>query len=284
MSSIEVIAPGPLALLQDSGRPGYAAVGVGLSGAVDRGAYELGARMVAHSEGLAAIEITFGGFAATVKGAAIVAFTGADAEISVNGHRRPHNAVLQLDDGDVIRVGQPARGLRTYFTVRGGFDVPAVLGSRSTDTLAGLGPAQVRAGDVLPIGEFEGKFPNVDAVASAVPATGTVELTLLPGPRTEWFSDQSGISGKTWSVSSRSNRVGVRLEGDSLTRDPAYQDQELPSEAMVRGCVQVPPSGQPIIFLNDHPVTGGYPVIGVLTEADVDRAAQLQPGQAVRFR
>lgn len=284
MSAIEVIAPGPLALFQDGGRPGYAAVGAGLSGAVDRGAYELGARMVAHGEGLAAIEITFGGFAATIHGAQIVALTGADAEISVNGHRRPHNAVLQLNDGDVIRVGQPARGLRTYLTVRGGFDVPAVLGSRSTDTLAGLGPEQVRAGDVVPIGEFEGTFPNVDAVASAVPATGTVELKLLPGPRSDWFSDHAAITAQVWSVSSRSNRVGVRLEGNGLTRDTAYQDQELPSEAMVRGCVQVPPSGEPIIFLNDHPVTGGYPVIGVLTEADVDRAAQLQPGQAVRFR
>lgn len=281
MSALEIITPGPLSLTQDAGRFGYSAVGVGQSGAADRAAYELGARMVANKGGLAALELTFGGLVARIHGSALVIFTGANAQILVNGQRRPHNALLQLTDGDKIEVGQPTRGMRTYLSVRGGFDVPPVLGSCSTDTLSGIGPDPVEVGDMLAIGAEHGRFPNVDAVASALPERGDVKLAMLPGPRSDWFADLSALTATPWSVSSRSNRVGVRLEGKALNRAGAYQGKELPSEPMVRGCVQVPPSGEPIIFLNDHPVTGGYPVIGVLTESDADRAAQLQPGQTV---
>ncbi|MBA2694635.1 MAG: biotin-dependent carboxyltransferase family protein [Actinobacteria bacterium] len=282
--ALEILATGPLTLVQDLGRPGFAALGVGRSGAADRTAYRLGTRLVAHSEGRAALEVVLGGLAARIVGNLTLALTGAAAPASVDDHPVPHAAPLHLDDGQVLRLGMPSAGLRTYVSVRGGLGVPTVLGSASTDTLSGLGPDPVRAGDVLSVADYLGEFPNVDVAPVELPFGGQVVLDVLPGPRLDWFADAAMLLEQTWQVSSDSNRVGVRLEGEPLARTADHQDQELPSEGMVRGCLQVPPSGQPVLFLADHPVTGGYPVIAVVTSTDVDRAAQLQPGQEVRLR
>ncbi len=284
MSALEILETGPLALLQDAGRLGWAAIGVGRSGAADRTAYELGSRLVAHGEGLAALETVFGGVVARAHGVMTVALTGADANAQVDGQSVAHAALLELRDGQELRLGMPAAGSRTYLTVRGGWDVPAVLGSRSTDTLAGLGPQPIQAGDLLTVGDYDGPYPNLEVAPVPLPAAGRVELIVLPGPRLDWFESGKQLSDPVWTVSERSNRVGLRLHGDGLTRVPAQVDAELPSEGMVRGAIQVPPDGQPVLFMNDHPVTGGYPVIGVVSSGDVDRAAQLQPGQEVTFR
>ncbi len=286
MSGLQITGVGTQALVQDAGRIGWAGIGVGRSGAADRGAYELGSRLVAHGPGPACLEVTFGGLVATVHGALTIALTGADAHALVDGYPIAHSAPVQLLDGQELRLGMPSAGLRTYLSVRGGFDVPAVLGSRSTDTLAELGPDPISPGDLLPVNTFDGDFPNVDIAPVPLPAEGRVRLQVLPGPRRDWVADPDALSRADagWTVSERSNRVGVRLDGTPLERSAAHQDQELPSEGMVRGSIQVPPDGQPVIFLNDHPVTGGYPVVGVLTAADSDRAAQLQPGQPVELR
>ncbi|MGB5952071.1 MAG: biotin-dependent carboxyltransferase family protein [Ornithinimicrobium sp.] len=301
MSALAVTDVGPQVLVQDAGRTGLAGIGVGRSGAADRAAYTLGGRLVAHGAGRACLEVAFGGLVATVHGEATIALTGADAHATVDGHPIPHSAPLQVRDGQELRLGMPSAGVRTYLSVRGGFDVPQVLGSRSTDTLAALGPDAVSAGDVLPVADFDGPFPNVDVAPVALPATGRVTLFVLPGPRRDWFADMDSVvvggptadstqshssadGGAGWTVSERSNRVGVRLTGTALERRHEHRERELPSEGMMRGCIQVPPDGQPVIFGSDHPVTGGYPVIGVLTAAAADRAAQLQPGQQVDLR
>lgn len=284
MSALEIVQPGPQALLEDGGRPGLASIGVGRSGAADRTAYELGARLVAHDEGLACLEITFGGLVARVHGSMTVALTGADCGATLDGRPVAHAALLDLRDGQELRFGMPSAGLRTYLSVRGGWDVPPVLGSRSTDTLSGLGPARVEAGTLLKVGDYEGSYPNVDVAPVPLPTSHRVTLTVLPGSRMDWFAEPEALSDQEWTVSERSNRVGIRLTGESMRRDASRREAELPSEGMVRGCLQVPPDGQPVLFLNDHPVTGGYPVIGVVTARDMDRAAQLQAGQKVRFR
>jgi len=149
--------------------------------------------------------------------------------------------------------------------------------------LAGLGPAVVAAGDVLPAGAPTAPPPGVDLAPVADPPAGEVGVAVLPGPRDDWFGDAgwSALTGQPWQVTSESNRVGLRLAGAPLTR---LREGELPSEGMVRGALQVPPAGTPVLFLADHPVTGGYPVIGYVTDADVDRCGQLRPGQTVRFR
>ena len=282
--ALEVLATGPLTLVQDLGRPGHAAVGVGRSGAADRGAFRLGARLLAQEYGAAALEVTLGGLQVRCRGELMVALTGAEGPAQVDGHLVDHRSPLRLRDGQVLRLGPPAVGLRTYLSVRGGIDVPAVLGSRSTDTLAGLGPPPVRVGDVLPVGPPPRRFPCVDVAPTPPLADGALVLHALAGPREDWLEDLTALTGTGWTGSSRRDRVGVRLEGPPLRHAADRAGQELASEGVVRGAVQVPAGGQPVLFLADHPVTGGYPVVAVVLGADVDRAAQARPGQAVRLR
>lgn len=288
--ALEVRRPGALMLIQDGGRPGLAAIGVSRSGAADRAAYALGARLVGHEvsargAGLAALEILMGGCEVVARGDLVVALTGAPAPVSVDGVPAAGNAVLRLRDGQVLRVGAPTRGLRTYLSVRGGIDVEPVLGSRSTDTLARLGPAPVREGDVLAVGDTAGLAqPAVDAAAVAGDREATVLLEVLPGPRTDWLADPEELFATEWTVTQDSDRVGVRLQGRALARHPDVEGTELPSEGAVPGTIQVPPGGLPVVFGVDHPVTGGYPCVGVLTEESADRAAQARPGQQVRLR
>ncbi len=156
-----------------------------------------------------------------------------------------------------------------------------MLGSRSRDVLAGLGPEPLGEGDALAVGGATGPVPDVDAVAPPVRAAGGVVLRAVRGPRDGWVRDVDLLTSAWWTVTERSNRVGARLEGPALA--PAG-DEQLPSEGAWRGAVQVPPGGEPVLFLADHPVTGGYPVVAVVVDEDVDRAAQLRPGDQVRLR
>jgi biotin-dependent carboxylase-like uncharacterized protein len=286
--ALEVLAPGALVLVEDAGRPGLAASGVGRSGAADRTAHRLGARLVGHPEDRAALEVLLGGLAVRARGRLTVAVTGAPAPATVDGRPVAHATLVELPHGATLALGMPATGLRTYLTVRGGIDVPAVLGSRSADTLSGLGPPPVRVGDVLPVGEPGHRFPTVDHVARPAAHTdGLTVLEVLPGPRAAWVGGMGtglgGLLGVDRVVSGDSDRVGLRLAGTPVARLAPWRDVELPSEGMVRGAVQLPPDGEPLVFLADHPVTGGYPVVGVLTASACDRAAQLRPGDAVRL-
>jgi biotin-dependent carboxylase-like uncharacterized protein len=286
--ALDVLATGPLVLVEDTGRPGLAAVGVGRSGAADRTSHRLGARLVGHPEDRAALEVLLGGLVVRAHGRVTVVLTGAPAPATVDGRPVAHASLVELPDGATLSLGRPVTGLRTYVTVRGGIDVPPVLGSRSRDTLSGLGPPPVRVGDVLPVGAPGADFPTVDHAAHPVPVHhGPTVLEVLPGPRAAWVggwtTDLGGLLGADRVVSGDSDRVGLRLGGPVVQRVEAWQDAELPSEGMVRGAIQVPPGGEPLVFLADHPVTGGYPVVGVLTASGSDRAAQLRPGETVRL-
>jgi biotin-dependent carboxylase-like uncharacterized protein len=282
-AALEVLATGPLTLVQDLGRPGLGAVGVGRSGAADRGAFRLGARLLAQEYGAAALEVTFGGLEVRARGDLMVALTGAEGPVTVDGRCVDFRSPVQLRDGQTLRLGVPTSGLRTYLSVRGGIDVPAVLGSRATDTLAGLGPSPVRVGDLLPVGAPPQRFPCVDVAPGSPMPAETLLLHALPGPRDDWLADLADLAATAWTVSSRSDRVGIRLEGPPLEYAASRRGQELPSEGVVRGALQIPAGGQPVLFLADHPVTGGYPVAAVVVASDVDQAAQARPGQQVRF-
>ncbi|MFI7585966.1 biotin-dependent carboxyltransferase family protein [Spongisporangium articulatum] len=282
MRAIEVTATGPLTCVQDLGRAGWAHLGVPRSGAADLGALRLANRLLGNPEGAAGLEVLLGGFAATALADLLVTVTGAAVPVLVDGVEHPPGAVLTWRSGTTLRLGTATAGLRAYLAVHGGWDVPPVLGSRSTDLLSGLGPEPVRPGDVLPAGPVgtAAGWPILDAVALAAPPTGLVTLEALPGPRDDLLADGERLPGHVWRVSGRSDRVGLRLEGAPVrTRAGAH----VPSEPLVRGAVQLPPGGEPVVFLADHPVTGGYPVVAVLTEASCDRAAQLRPGQPVRL-
>jgi biotin-dependent carboxylase-like uncharacterized protein len=278
--AFEVLAVGPSALVQDLGRPGHGASGVGRSGAADRASLTLANRLVANDEGAAAVEVLLGGLAVRAMSLLTVALAGAPAQASVDGTLVGHHSIINLRPGAVLRLAAPPTGLRTYLAVRGGIDVAPVLGSRGTDTLSGIGPPPLQAGDVLPVGPEPIALPVIDVAPVRLPPGDTVVLRAVLGPRADFVTDPAELTGTTWTASSRSDRIGMRLEGGKLRR---VDDAEMPSEGMVRGAIQVPPGGEPVVFLADHPVTGGYPVVATVCDADVDRAAQVRPGQGVRF-
>ncbi|SEG16606.1 biotin-dependent carboxylase uncharacterized domain-containing protein [Thermomonospora echinospora] len=280
---IEVVRSGPLTTVQDLGRPGHAHLGVPCSGAADRRSLCLANRLVGNPEDAACLELTFGGLALRFHAPAWIAVTGAPAPLRVDGRPAGMNAPCHVPAGAPVEIGAPAAGVRTYLAVRGGLAVQPVLGSRATDLLSGLGPAPLEPGDRLPVGEWRDSPPIMVDQAPVPPLAAEPLLRVRPGPRDDWFAADAldTLTGGPYEVTADSNRVGVRLTGRPLRR---ARDGELPSEGMVTGAIQVPPNGLPIIFLADHPTTGGYPVIGVLAEADIPVAAQLRPGQRVRFR
>lgn len=283
MITLEVLQTGPLALVEDLGRPGLAHIGVTRSGAADRRSHRLANRLLANPGDRATIEVTLGGLRVRVRGGGLdIAVTGADANPTVDGIPFGANSIAHIRDGQVIALGAPRSGLRSYLGVRGGITVPETLGSRSYDTLAGIGPAPLRPGDIVLVGDPVGHLPELDQAPVAAITAGPVKLRMIPGPRYDWFVDPDAVVRSEWVASDRSDRIGVRLVGPAL--QSRWPGRQLPSEGAVRGAVQVPPNGQPVILGADHPVTGGYPVIGVVMDADTDLLAQLRPGQPVRLR
>lgn len=276
--SLRILATGPFACVQDLGRLGYADIGVGESGAADRGALGLANRLVGNPEDAAGVEVLIGGFEARVHEPTLIAVTGATGQVSVDGLPVGMNAAVAVSAGAVLRLDPAQTGLRRYLALRGGIDVAPVLGSRATDTFSGLGPPPLAPGTLLPIGVPHLPLPDVD-VAAVAPGDGDAVLTVTAGPRADWFRTDA-LVGRFYTVSPDSDRVAVRLRGKRIRRS---DDRQLAPEGLLRGAVQVPSDGQPLIFLADHPVTGGYPVVAVLTDAAADRAAQLRPGQTVRF-
>lgn len=282
-ATILILAPGPLTTVQDLGRPGLAHLGVGHSGACDESAHRLANRIVGNRESAATLEITVGGLAVRFSHPTWLALAGAPAPVSLAGRQAWFFAPLFAPAGAELRLGWSTTGVRSYLAVRGGIDVPPVLGSRATDLLANLGTAALRPGSVLPVGDdIDGPIAALDVVPTrSMDAEPVLEAS--PAPRSEFFADDAldDLEASTWRVSPDSNRVGLRLTGPKLHR---ALDSELPSEGLVTGAVQVPPSGQPIIMLADHPVTGGYPVIAIVRHASLPTAAQLRTGQRLRIR
>ena len=270
---------GPLALIEDLGRSGFAHLGVSPSGAADRSACALANRLVGNAEGAAVVEVTLGGLVITTSKLHWLAVTGAPTQLWIDNQPTSSHTVLSVRLGERLRIEPPEEGVRNYLAVRGGLFAPKTLGSRSTDVLSGLGPSLLRPGDTIDVGHPTGVLPGIDI---APPRRPSKQLEVLPGPRRDWFTDEAWdrLVSARWTTSIDADRVAVRLEGPRLARRVA---DELPSEGLIRGAIQIPPAGQPLIFLADHPVTGGYPVVGVLTNRSADHAAQLRPGDGVSF-
>jgi biotin-dependent carboxylase-like uncharacterized protein len=281
VSALEVLDAGLLTTVQDLGRRGYAHFGVARSGAADRTSLRLGNRLAGNDAAAAGLEILGGGATFRADGRIVVAVTGSCGGVVVNGSREGRNVALRLEPGDVLRLEAATRGLRGYLAVRGGLDVPAVLGSRCYDQPGGLGPPPLTAGDVVSIGVE----PDRPAYWDVVPVR---ELDLDPtlrvvaGPRDSWLHSPGleQLTGNPWTVLPMSDRSGLRLSGPPLTR----RRDDPPSEGVVPGAVQVPTDGMPIVLGPDTGVTGGYPVVAVVVDADLDTVGQLGPGARVRFR
>jgi len=284
VSAVLVREVGPLALVEDLGRPGHAALGVTRSGAADRRALRLANRLVGNDEAAPAVEVLLGGLVLRAEGRVTIAVTGAPAPLSLKGSAVQLCSPLDLRDGDELRLGMPRTGLRTYVAVRGGLAVEQLFGSASTDPTSGLGPQRLEAGTRLGIGVAPAfAATGVDVLGASSPPLGDLVLRAVAGPRADWFTAaaNAALAGSAWVVTSESDRVGIRLSGPHLERS---RPGELPSEGVVRGAIQVPASGQPLIFFADHPTTGGYPVIAVVLDEDTDALAQSRPGDRVRFQ
>ncbi len=288
--ALRVRATGLLTLFQDRGRHGQAGQGVSASGAMDQAAFKTANRLVGNASQLPVLETVGGGLSLQSVGENVVAVTGADASLSIttaDGRRwsAPRYAAIALADGDTLSLGQPVAGARCYVAVRGGYEVAPVLGSASTDTLAHVGPPALQTGQLLAV------LPDHHAVVAELalpqqelPApNGEVVLDVELGPRTDWFTPEAValLAAQRWQVTPQSNRVGLRLAGEqALTRAVS---SELPSEGTPLGAIQVPASGQPVLFLADHPLTGGYPVIGCVAPHHLDLAGQIPVGAWIRF-
>ncbi|MDX3692678.1 biotin-dependent carboxyltransferase family protein [Streptomyces europaeiscabiei] len=279
--ALVVVRAGALTTVQDRGRPGHAHLGVPRSGALDAPAAALVNRLVGNSPDAAVLESTLNGCSVRPRSAVTVAVGGAPCPVTVDGRPVAWGAPVRVPGGAVLDIGTARSGVRGYLAVSGGVTVEPVLGSRSTDLLSGLGPPPLTDGTVLPLGRPSRLHARVDVVPHPAPPSELV-LRVTLGPRDGWFTDAAlrTLTRRSYAVSSASNRIGLRTEGPALKRSRAG---ELPSEGMVLGAVQVPPDGRPVVFLADHPTTGGYPVIAVVHPADLPGAAQAVPGTPVRF-
>ncbi len=279
---VAVLHAGPQALVTDLGRPGYAHLGVPPSGALDPGALRLANRLVGNPEGAAGLEVLLGGLELRTGVACTVAVTGPAAALYVDGAVGDSHAPVHLGAGAVLRLASPMQGLRNWVAISGGIAVDAELGSRATDLLSGLGPAPLRDGDTLPLGPPNGLPVGADVVVpTAVDDPLTVPVLL--GPRDGWIEDAARrLAATSWTVTASSNRIGLRLDGEPPLRKRG--DTELPSEPVVTGAVQVPANGLPVVFLADHPVTGGYPVVAVVLPEALPALAQARPGSTMRLQ
>ncbi|MDK4236105.1 biotin-dependent carboxyltransferase family protein [Corynebacterium pseudodiphtheriticum] len=280
---LKVLETGPQATFQDLGRAGYSGLGVSPSGAFDRGAARRANRMLGNDENSAVIEILFGGFEVVAEKPVRIVFTGTDADVFVDKRCMRTNTVLDIQKGQTVRL-EIGTGLRAYLGISGGFAVEPVLGSVATDTLSGIGPDPITSGTSLPTNAKNPtvELPRIKHLPTQFVPKSHETLDIVLGPRHDWFAETAELFNQTFQISSDSDRIGVNLIA-SRPLQRAY-DGELASEGAMRGALQIPPSGHPVAFGADHPITGGYPVIGVLTSESVDKMAQLSPGTIVTFR
>jgi antagonist of KipI len=290
---IEVLAPGTLTTVQDRGRPGLRALGIGAGGAADAHSALLANLLVGNADDCAVLEITLAGPRLRFGTGARIALAGADIAARCGGTDIPGWRPIDLPAGSELVLGACRRGARAYLAVQGGFDVAPVLGSRATDLRGGFGGVHGRAlaaGDRLRCGSGNGNGPvdpaavtiapwwidpapdmdlSVPAVAALLPATAGLDAP-----------SQAALVDTAWRVAPASNRIGLRLQGPALA---LAQDWTLPSEPVLPGTVQLPPDGQPIVLLGDCGTIGGYPRIGHVASVDLPRLAQLRPGETMRF-
>lgn len=269
-------------VIEDEGRKGHTGQGVSASGALDIGAMRRANRAVGNPSAEPTLEITLGPVRLRADVPMVLALTGA-GEARLEGQAIPRGTAFALDAGDEVMIAPPEAGMRSYLALRGGYDIAPVLGSCATDTLAQIGPDPVVTGSVLaPANRLAGATQPAPP-EPALPRPGeTVLLPVTLGPRADWFTPDeiAKFLAQDWRVTPASSRVGIRLEGEALTRPDA---RELPSEGTETGAIQIPHAGQPVLFLADHPLTGGYPVIATLRPEALDLAGQIPPGACIRF-
>ncbi|HVB76482.1 MAG TPA: biotin-dependent carboxyltransferase family protein [Candidatus Nitrosotalea sp.] len=281
----KVLGSGPLATLQDLGRPGHRSAGIPPGGAMDRFALIAANRLVGNPDGLAALEITRGGLILKALGPALLAVAGGEPSLRLNGSVAPAWTSFLVSAGDRISLEGMDLGERAYVAVRGGFLGQLWLGSRSTYALAGLGGLGRRlgAGDRIDRGEIAGAGVAGRRLEWGLRPqySGHARLRVLAGPHLELLLPpaRDQLLQSEWSLTEECDRMGYRLRGPAMA--PLATD--LASFPVTTGCVQLPPGGQPILLMSDHPASGGYPVPVTVISADLPLAAQLRPHDRLRL-
>lgn len=288
MTNMKVIAPGPLSTVQDAGRFGYMSTGFPPNGAMDGYSMCIANILVGNRPEEGVIEMTLMGMTVSFDGDAVVALTGADMQPRLNDSEDPipMYAAFAVHKGDTLKLGAASSGMRTYLAVSGGFDLPFVMGSLSTNLKCGLGGFQgrkLRAGDVLPLREtLELSLIGARRTAPENDYKKNITVRVVLGPQEDYFT-QKGIEtflSSRYTVSGQSDRMGVRLEGNKIENKNGV---DIISDGIATGAVQIPASGTPIIMMADRQTTGGYAKIATVISADLKKMAQAAPGTGVRF-
>lgn len=290
---IEFITPGPLASVQDLGRHGYRNIGVGTSGAMDGRALRIVNLLVGNDQGAAGVEFTFGDFEFVASEDVDIAIGGADASVSIDGQPVPSWWAQTLRQGQHVSAGVSASGMRIYLALGGGIDVPEIMGARATELKGGFGGLEGRM--LRPGDRLRALVPRQGAAISGFGLSNRAhpELFAEDGadtelrfvPAAEWADydehNRQLFLQSRWTVSFDSNRIGSRLEGPQIV--PRHR-RELLSHGILPGTIQLPPSGQPVIQLQEGNTCGGYPKLGAVIAADLSRFAQVPLGESIRFK
>lgn len=286
MQKMTILSPGPLSTVQDLGRFGYMNTGFSPGGAMDTYSMRLANILVSNAPEDGVIEMTMMGMTVSFSCTAVIALTGADMQPLLNDTPIPMYKAVEVQAGDVLSMGMAKSGMRAYLAVAGGFDLPLVMGSMSTNLKCGLGGFEgrkLRAGDEIPLRQ------NVRLVdigsRHIIPENDYpdgVGIRVLLGPQDDYFTEK-GIRTfleSTYVVTDKSDRMGVRLDGEKIENKNGV---DIISDGIATGSVQIPASGTPIIMMADRQTTGGYAKIATVISADLPKMAQARPGTRIRF-
>ncbi len=278
-----ILSPGPLTTVQDEGRYGYMNTGFSPGGAMDQSAMRLANLLVGNKMGEGVLEMTMAGITAIFSCDSVIAVTGGDMSPTVSGKSVPMNESIPVKKGEELKLGFSKDGLRTYLAVAGGFDLPLVMGSLSTNlkcTLGGFQGRKLAAGDEIPLKKEVSSFEKRSFTTT--PANGVLDVHVMLGPQDDYFTD-SGINSfftEEYTVSPQSDRMGIRLEGVAVE---SKNGVDIISDGIAWGSVQIPAAGTPIIMMADRQTTGGYAKIATVISSDLGLLAQAKPGTKIRF-
>lgn len=287
VASLLIHEAGPLTTIQDAGRPGYLRMGIPASGPMDREAFLLANRLVGNPDGAAGFESTLVGPRVEFRDGRLVAITGAEMPVTLNGTEAPRWEAIRVRGGDVLRLGPAKTGVRAYLAVSGGVDTPPALGSRATYLRGQLGGFHGRAlkkGDVVPLGQSQGSGAPAHVRLDRIPDyTAEPEVCAVLGPQDDRFTE-AGIAALLegpYEMSPQSDRMGARLRGPRIEHRAGH---DIISDGIALGGIQVIGDGQPIVLLVDRQSTGGYTKIATVCTFEIGRVSQVKPGQRLRFR
>ena len=285
--SLEILSPGLLSTIQDLGRFGFQASGFAPTGAADSLSMKRANALVGNAPGEAVLEMMLLGVTARFRTACVIALTGADMAPKINGSEIENGTAVRIDSGDVLELSGTRDGMGCYLAVAGGFDIPLIMGSRSTGMRFGVGGFNGRKlarGDVIPLRAPVADLPGIECrrLLSKPVFSRHIVLRAVAGPQDYMFSEEelNGFFSRPYSVTNATDRMGIRLEGKPIV---PKNTSDIISDGTAFGAVQVPSGGQPIILMADRQTTGGYAKIATVITADLPRAAQMRPGNTVRF-